>query len=346
MKKIAIGLLALVLLGSMFSSSASARMKKLGQAGMTWLTIDASARAAGIGGAFNNIKGDPGVLFYNPAGLAQITRGAFIVNYTSWLAEMAVTDLAVAYKLGEYGVFGLSFRFMDYGDITGTVIDEQSPAGYRKTGNVDTGAFSVGFAYARELTNRFSLGVHAKYASQSLGETEIWKGGSATGKTTKNEVSTADGGAPWMAFDLGFAYDTGIKSLRISSSVRNFSKQLLYQDERFQLPLTFNIGISANPVDFIPGVELPEAHDLLLTLDGTDPRDRPEDVSFGIEYTLMDMLSLRMGRRAGSQSDGKFCAGVGFKLDIGEIGGRVDYAYTNFGDILGDVHRISLQGFF
>jgi len=51
---------------------AQAEMKKLGQAGMTFLAIGGSARAAGMANVFDWAQNDLGSVFYNPAGLATV----------------------------------------------------------------------------------------------------------------------------------------------------------------------------------------------------------------------------------------------------------------------------------
>ncbi len=348
MRKLSIGFLVLALLCFVATAPASAKMKKLGQSGMTFLTIGSSARATGMGDAFNNIEGDPSSAFYNPSGLAYIDKGAAYFGYTQWIADMAVMDLAASYRVGEYGVFGFAFRSLDYGDVYGTKIDETKDEGYSDTGTLDVGAYVFGMTYARKLTDRFSLGVGIKYAAQKLGSNEAWRAGKqqfddgGNPIITKNEVSTADEGLPWAAFDLGFGYETGIKSLKLTASVRNFSKQLLYQNEKFQLPLTFEIGLSMDPFDLVPGFEAPDGHSATLAVEGIDPRDKPEDYQIGIEYTLYDMISLRLGRRDATDAAGSgLCAGAGFKLNLAGISGRLDYSYSDFGDVFDPVNRIS-----
>jgi len=343
MRKLSIGFLVLALLCFTIAVPASAKMKKLAQAGMTFLSIGSSARATAMGEAFNNVEGDPASAFYNPSGLAYIDKGAAYFSYIKWIADMNVMDLAASYRAGEYGVFGITFRTVDYGEVYGTKIDETVPEGYSEVDVGDIGAYAFGITYARKLTDRFSLGVGLKFAFQKLGKHEAWRAGKPLGTVTEESVSTIDSGFPWGAFDLGFGYETGIKSLKLTASVRNFSKQLLYQNERFQLPLTFEIGLSMDPFDLIPGLETPKGHKVLLAVEGVDPRDKPEDYQFGLEYTLYDMISLRIGRRDATQSAGSgLCAGAGFKLSLGGISGRLDYSYSDFGDVLGGVSRVSL----
>ena len=53
-------------------------------------------------------------------------------------------------------------------------------------------------------------------------------------------------------------------------SVRNFSQEIKFEEEGFQLPLTFKIGLSINALDFTS--LNPEDHALLVVLDAVHPR--------------------------------------------------------------------------
>ena len=91
MKKIFfVSLLIIFLLASL---PATAKMKKLGQAGMTFLSIGGSARAAGMANVFTFAKNDLSSVFYNPAGLATVENRSFFFNYTSWIADMSVIPI-------------------------------------------------------------------------------------------------------------------------------------------------------------------------------------------------------------------------------------------------------------
>ena len=119
-----------------------------------------------------------------------------------------------------------------------------------------------------------------------------------------------------LAFDFGVLYKTGFKSLNIGMSVRNFSREVKYKKEGFQLPLIFQIGASFNFAD-IMDVDKNE-HSLLLTVDANHPRDFPEQIMIGVEYTFMNLISLRGGYSA-PNDERNFSAGVGLKKDIGGI---------------------------
>jgi hypothetical protein len=140
-------------------------------------------------------------------------------------------------------------------------------------------------------------------------------------------------------FDFGVLYNTGFESLSFGMSIRNFSEEIRYAQESFQLPLTFRIGVSMNTLDLL-NMD-PDKHSFLLSIDATHPRDFPEQIGIGAEYIFMKMFALRAGYEFPNDEHG-FAAGVGFQKDIADFRFGLDYAYTPFG-VFGDVHRFSFQ---
>ena len=328
-----------ILLIILMALPAQAKMKKLGQAGMTFLAIGGSARASGMADVFDFAKNDLASVFYNPAGLATVEKRAFFFNYTQWIADMSVSHMAVAWNTGQYGTFALHAQLMDYGDFKGTAI-ATNEKGYVDLNDIgDVGGMAIGLGYGISLTERFSIGGNLKWVSQQLGQNVTYVGDVAEngGKPKENKVSD-------VAFDFGTMYDTGIKSIVLTMSIRNYAGQQLYENEEFQLPQTYKIGFAANLFEFFPSPA--ENHRAILAIEGVDPIDRPEFVHLGLEYDLMNMLFLRLGWAPNRAEDniGGFSAGAGFKLNTESFIGNVDVSYSDYGSILGSVLRFSISG--
>ena len=341
MRKGAIGLLMFGLFVGVLVSSSQAKMKKLGQAGMTFLSIDGSARAAAMAGNLGYARGDMASAFHNPAGMAFLEGRGFYFNWTRWLADMSVAHMAVAWNVRNWGTFSLAAQVMDYGDIPGTVIDMADPKGYQDTGNLnDVGALSVGVGYAIQMTDKFAIGGIAKVVDQKLGHNDTYI---ADQLQERGKLNHARG----LAFDFGTRYDTGIRSLVVAMSLRNYSGQLLYENEEFQLPLTYRIELSANLFQLLPWSP-GEGQQLVMSLAGVDPRERPQYLNVGLEYGLGELLAVRAGWNGQAAEDniGGLTAGVGLKLHSLGARGRFDLAWASFGSALGSVLRVSLQGSF
>ena len=308
--------------------------KKLAQAGMKFLTTSLDARASSLARSVTAVYSNSSALLYNPACMAGIEKSFdFSVGRVNFIADINYIYGTAAYVpgKGEWGIIGISFVSVDYGDLMGTVRAENEQ-GFIDLGTFNPLAISVGLGYSNSLTSQFSIGAQVKYVKQDLagGIVDFTSDQAGVSIETNKEV---------IVFDFGFLYDTGFESLKFGMSIRNFSQEIKYVQESFQLPLTFRIGLSMNTLD-LAGID-PDKHSLMLSVDASHPRDYSEQLGFGMEYVFMKMFALRAGYEFPNDEHG-FAAGVGFHKDIADIDFGVDYAYTPFG-IFGDVHRFTLQ---
>jgi len=303
--------------------------QKLAQTGMQFLSVESDARAAAIAGAVTSLELQSGSLFFNPAGMAN-SRG-FVdisISQNQWIADINYNTFSMSVNpaKGQYGVFGLSVQSVDYGDVLGTIVAD-NPEGYVDTQVFNPSALAVGVGYARALSDRFSVGGQVKWVRQSLAESFI-----PVTDTTKTSIENE---LTPLAFDFGTLFRTGFKSLAFGMSVRNFSREIKYEEEGFQLPLVFTMGISMDLFDlWTPGG--PEQR-LYLSVDATHYRSHPEQLLIGLDYNIMDFLSLRGGYVSGNDEN-DFVFGVG----LSRFGFVIDYSYTPFG-VFDNVKRITAR---
>ena len=325
------------------------RTEKRAQTGMKFLSTSVDARAAALGGALTaDTRGSSAALFYNPASMA-LFEGTFhgTAAQLQFIADINYNIASIAFRPsgGNYGIFGISFIDVDYGEFIGT-IRANNERGFVETGNYSPTAMSVGLGYARSFTDRFSVGAQFKYVTQDIGTgfaTSTTSGAEVTGTSFDSGqiATTEDYSQNTIAVDFGVLYKTGFKSLTIAMSARNFSRELRYERERFELPLTFQIGAEFNAID-LTSLD-PEQHALVLHVDAQRPRDFDEHVRWGVEYTFMNLISIRGGfEQMGVSEEQGFSAGAGVHVDIQDFTIGADYAYTEFG-VFGDVQRIGLQ---
>lgn len=327
----------LLLLCALCAWTASGQ-QKLAQTGMKFLEVATEGRAVGLGEALTSVEGDASAMFYNPATMSRLSSPVSVtVSDAKYIADINHYGGAIAIEPsgGDFGVFGVALHFVDYGQFDGTIVDPSSSQGFQDTGPFHPSGVSLGVSYARALNDKFSLGGTAKYVRQSLGiaVTAIDPG---TGARTQSSNS-----ADVMAFDFGILYRTGFKSLNFGMVVRNFSREVEYEKEPFQLPLTFKLGISMNVLD-LSHVDQSN-HALLVTLDAEHPRDFAEMVRVGLEYRFQEIISLRVGY-VSPQDETKWSYGIGLHKSniMGALGFGLDYAYTPFG-IFGSVHRLTVE---
>jgi hypothetical protein len=310
--------------------------EKIAQTGFQFLSVSSDAKASALAEAATSLEMSSSSLFYNPAGMASMEKtfdASFSMN--KWIADINHNAFSVAFRpaQGKYGVFGISVLSVDYGDIIWTTVanneqgyvDSNDPA---FTGGIGkTGANSIGMGYARQLSDHFSIGGQVKQVHQSLGENTVTVTDSTTA-VVKNQLTP-------LAFDFGTLYKTGFKSLQFGMSVRNFSKEIKYSEESFELPLVFTLGISMNLFDLVKWQGVQQS--AVLSIDATHYRSHREQLLVGMDYTLMDALSLRLGYIFGNDENN-----VTFGFGLSYFGVVLDYAYTPFG-VFDSVQRISAR---
>ena len=314
--------------------------EKVAQTGMKFLTTSLDARSTALGGAVtaDESMNNSTALFYNPAGMARM-NGAFHIggSNVAFIEDITYNALSVAFQPqgGNYGVFGFTWMALDYGDIERTARAD-TDAGFVRLGTFSPTAMAVGLAYARSFTDRFSVGAHVKIATQDLGAQpeSIDDSGSATNRDFKEST---------VAVDFGVLYNTGFRSLTLGMSARNFSQEVTYVSESFELPLTFQIGLAMDLVDFTSMD--PNVHAIHFAIDAQRPRDFEEHVKVGVEYSFMNILSLRGGLAEAFVQDQErgFSLGAGLNFNISEtMHATFDYSYTDFG-VFDAVNRLSLS---
>lgn len=333
-----IGFLEAGLFVTLFSVAGFSQ-QKLAQSGFQFLSVVSDARGAAMADAMTSLRLGSSSLFFNPAGMTELQG---VVDFTGstnkWIADIThnTFSLEINPANGRYGVVGFSFQYVNYGDFYETIVDRYgSPQGYDDLGIFHLTAYAAGVGYAKQLTEQFSVGGQVKLVHQDLGSSIIpllGGSGSDTSQIASNILSP-------LSFDFGTQFKTGIKSLVFGMSVRNFSQEVKYVNEGFQAPLVFSLGISMNVLDFAN--ELPFSQSLLMSVDASHYTDHPEEVKVGLDYRLLDMLSLRVGYSSTNHlsDEGN---GLSYGVGLSKLGLSIDYAYTPFGDF-GNVQRFTVR---
>ncbi|MBN2600422.1 MAG: PorV/PorQ family protein [Candidatus Marinimicrobia bacterium] len=308
--------------------SAAKGEEKLAQTGFQFLSVATDARAGALGDAMTSLELGAASLYFNPAGMARMDgRFELLANQNQWIADITYNSYAVSFNPsgGRYGVFGLSFVSVDYGDVEGTMV-WANERGYIDTEIMHPSAFSAGLGYAKSLTDKFSVGGQIKYAGQQLGKSMTTFGDDSL--IVKKNLAFA------TAVDFGTLYRTGFKSLVFGMTVRNFSNEIKFEKEAFQLPLTFRLGLSMDLMDFMPKVS---GHSLLLSVDASHPRSYPEQLMVGLQYGLQETLFLRLGYEGNHDEND-----ISFGFGLSRFGLSFDYAYTPYG-VFDNVQRMTLR---
>jgi hypothetical protein len=336
MKKLLIFALSGLVLGGLWNLPGHAQKnQKLAQTGFQFLTVVSDARAAAMGTAVNSLSLESSSLFFNPAGLADMTSFVDVsASDNRWIADIHHNTVSLALNpwRGRYGVLGFTAHSVSYGDkIFGTVVvpESQSAKGYLDTGDITPSALAVGVGYAKALSDRFSVGGQVRWVRQDFGNLNV----PLTDSTTTRVKYKSNP----LAFDFGTLFKTGFKSLTFGMAIRNFSHEVKYIRESFELPLVFTLGIHTDLMDWIPigGNQ----HSAILSIDAKHDRSHAEQICIGVDYRLMSILSCRIGYVSKSKTDEN---AMSYGIGISWVGLAIDYAYAPY-DVFDSVQRVTIR---
>lgn len=306
---------------------APANIERVGQSGWQFLKINGDARVAAMGGAYVAAsRGDASSTFGNPASLSDVKNIDISLSNVNWIADIKYQTIALAKTFEDIGTFGINLAYVDYGDMIETInspIVGEDRTTQVVTGNTFTASdIALGISYSKRITDKLSIGGNVKYIKESIAELSM---------------------SNW-ALDFGTVYYTGLKSLRIAMTARNFgpdvtltgwSEEYKAEATDVRMPIDFRIGIAMDFFDY------PDSPNLLtLSLEGDHPNDGPEKVNFGAEYSFQDIFFVRGGYKFNYDEEG-LVLGLGLKYEISGYSGRFNYAYVDFGN-LNKVHMIQL----
>ena len=129
----------------------------------SFLKILDGARPAALGDAFIAVADDNNGIYWNPAGLTQINRPALSSIYGSWLTGINFASLSYISPLNRFS-YGLSFGYVNYGEIAETTLDQ--PGGTGRSFTPSDYVLYSSLAY--KLTPALSVGLNAKYLTESI----------------------------------------------------------------------------------------------------------------------------------------------------------------------------------
>jgi hypothetical protein len=319
---------------------------KVGTTAANFLTIPIGPRATAMGSSFSSVANDVTAAYWNPGALSRVPRNEFSVAYTEWLLDTQLNWFGVVFKFDEDNAVAISINQLDYGNEIITTPNQ--PDGTGERWNAQDLAF--GISYARNLTDRFSIGGNLKYISQ-----QIW-----------NESASA------FALDVGLLFHTELEGLRLGMNIANFGTEMKLEGkdllqatdidpssagnnpniasnlgtDSWPLPLIFTVGIS---YDFINN----DTWLLTAATDANIPNNYSTYTNFGLELTWNNLISLRGGYKgynylidkAGKEADlfqEGLTAGVGVHYDFGGFFAKVDYSYSDYG-IFNEISRFSVS---
>ncbi len=263
-----------------------------------FLAVGLSARTAGLGeSAIANLS-DISAIFYNPGAMVNIARWDILFTHTRLPAEISLASISIGHHLSRNQVIGFS--------VTSLYTDEMivrtplQPEGTGETFYSTNYTATVGLS--SYLTDRFSFGVNAKYIH--LG---YW--------------STRFSASSW-GVDVGALFRSGLRNFNIGVAINNLGPAVKLIKESYNIPTSFNAGVSANILDL-------ENQALSVMASWNKPMSGEEKAHLGLEYNFAKLIYFRSGYKFNHDSE-SWSFGIGLTKKIGGINFKADYSYSDF----------------
>jgi len=340
------GLRAVVVFAVLIGSGGSVTAQtKVGTTAAQFLGISVGPKANAMGSAYVASGGDVTSLYWNPGAFVQSGKSELLFSNTDWLVGSKFRWFGFILNFDGSNAIGVSLTQLDYGEDEVTTVQMPEGTGERWSAS----DLSIGLSYARQLTDRFSIGGSLKYVSQ-----RIWNESAST-----------------VAFDVGLLFVTDFNNMRLGMSMQNFGGDLTLdgrdllqrtdidpansgsnktlvaklKTDPWPIPLMFRIGLALDVVQS-------EEFTATFAVDAVRPNDNTESVNVGGEVSWRQMFFVRGGfrslfsgespfQRTTKQEGFSMGAGVRYTLD-GVAGVQVDYALTRFG-LFGNLNTIAFS---
>jgi len=317
----AMAILALVVL---LLPATSFGVDRVGTTAYQFLKVNAGVRGIGMGNALVAGAADASALFWNPSGIGWMDNREVALTHVNLPADISYELAALAWPMGELGVFGLQAGVLHMDDME--VRTAETPEG---TGEYFTASdIQFGLSFAKMVTDRFTFGLTGKYLREEL----------------------ADYVSGNFTVDVGLQYQTGFRSLRLGMVMQNYGPDgafdgtfLDYRQsagtgadpeerdfEEARQPMTFRAGVVAD-LETMAGLDMGGNMGGTFALQFEHPSDNAERVNSGVEFAY-GPLALRAGYNFGYDVDG-FTVGFGVRQAFSGTAVRLDYAYADMGDL-------------
>lgn len=317
--------------------SISYSQSKVGTSSAPFLGMPIGARALALGSAYVGTGNDALNLYYNPGAVSYSGISEVAISHTNWLVGTKFDWVGVVLNMDGVNAIGVSITQLNYGEDIVTTDLQQNGTGETWTAS----DLAIGLSYARNLTDRFSIGGTAKYIQQ-----KIWNSSASS-----------------VALDVGLLYNTGFYGLKIGMSISNFGGDMrmdgkdLYRQidldpsssginktivsslktENWPLPLLYRAGVSMEAI---------KSDDLRLTVaaDALRPSDNEESLNVGAELAWKEMFFIRSGKRQLFYKEGieNYSLGGGIRWELTAVNAlSINYSYQDL-NVFGGIQSLEM----
>lgn len=284
-----------------------------------FLSLGVGARPLGMGGAFAAISDDASAVYWNAAGLANLSRRQVMFMHAESFGGLVGHDyLGFVLPLEpSRSAVGIGLLRLGVEDIPYTKLDtlSQRPYVWKRVNDAEYALF---LSYARRAGERWSLGGSAKLIRKGLGDDYALGLGADLGVLCRLRPRWAMGAKLADVTSTPLAWNSGHREYILPMLKLGTVYELAPEFLRGEILLGLDVDTRFEGRDYAAWASLGGV--------SLDPRT-------GLEYRYRNLISLRAGIQPG-----QFSAGAGIHLGIG----AVDYAFLGH-DELDNSHRLSAQ---
>lgn len=344
MKRMSFLVALLIISGQIFAQQ---EVSRVGTSAAQFLKLGVGARACALGETMVATAGDVTNLYWNPAGIASISKNSFTVSRNELYTGLAYNFAGFILPIDNSSTVGAQLLYLDSGEMEVTTIAQPEGTGE----SFSWQSFCIGVSYSRFVTDRLQLGGTVKYVRE----------GSFSLK------------AHTLAIDVGSLLETGILGFKLGMAISNVGGEMRFSNppaqfpsdfygnedilvtkaklntQSYPLPLTFRLGAATDLIGTNGQIANHDLHRMTLSVEAIDPNDAFLSSNFGVEYVWHDLLSLRAGYRGlAIENDpireyrtSSYALGLGLHYDVKLFAIQFDYAFADF-RTLGAAHHFTL----
>lgn len=329
-----------------------------------FLLLGAGARGTALGSAYSSIASDVSALYYNPGGVALMTRPGVMVGTYDYVSETKYTWGGVAFPFsGGARAFGIQLGTFGFSDQPVYTVDQ--PEGNGQEYSVSE--TFAGLTYAENFSDRFSAGFTAKFIFDQLGDAK----GSAIAVDFGTNFHAMLSGHPvkfsFVLANLGTDLSYSGDALNATSPrtplpgedpVPTLPQPARLRTKGFPLPTTFRVGLAYdlltganNRLTFLSDFNQPNNNSAGFVVGGEWALARLGGSGFGValrgsySYTGANNIDTQ-DPSSTSLTDEENLHGAAFGGGLNYTSGNfnlgVDYAYKYLG-VLGGTNFLSFN---
>ena len=215
-----------------------------------FLLLGAGARGAALGNNFAAIATDVTALYWNPAGVAEMTRPGLAISTYTYVADTRYNWGGIAFPFND-GQSAIGLQIGSFGFSDQPIYSLVAPEGDGSTYNVSEAFY--GLSYAQNFSDRFSAGITGKLINSRLAKTSATGFAVDFGTSFHALIAEKPIRASFVIANLGQSLThTGVGlDLAVDRPAPPLQQQVpqdpqpaRYQSESFNLPVVFRVGLA------------------------------------------------------------------------------------------------------